>query len=63
MKRKLSYRKISSLVFLLTDIAIIIWVNSGFEGSQLITWLLFEAIVMFVPINVMIIGGKKRKVK
>lgn len=61
MKRKLSYRKISSLVFLILDIAIIVWVNSGFKGSQLITWLLFEIIVMFVPINVMIIGYKKRR--
>lgn len=59
MKKKVNYYKIISLVFLIIDIAIVIWVNTGFKKAELITWLLFEAIVMMIPVNVMLILRRK----
>ena len=61
MKEKINLHKIRCLIALIVDIAIVIWVDTGFNKSELLTWLAFEAITMMIPINVMLIFLKEEK--
>lgn len=64
MKKKINYYKIVALIFLLLEIAIVIWVDKGFNKEDLWVWRAYVACVMFIPINVMFICAKQtRKVK
>lgn len=60
MKKKVNYYKVISLVFLIVDIAIVTWINTGFKKAELITWLSFELIVIMIPINAMFILRRKK---
>ena len=52
--------KIRCLIGLLVDIAVVIWVDTGFKKAELFTWIIFEVIVMMIPINIMLILKRKK---
>jgi len=61
MKRRVNLYKIRSLVSLIIDIIVVVWVNTGVKKAELFTWILFEIFVMMIPINIMFICRKKVK--
>jgi len=61
MKRRVNLYKIRSLVSLIIDIIVVVWVNTGVKKAKLFTWILFEIFVMMIPINIMFICRKKVK--
>ena len=64
MKKKVNYYKIVALILLLLEIAIVIWVDRGFDKENIWVWRAYVFCVMCIPINVMYICAKQtRKVK
>lgn len=60
MKKKINYYKIGALILMLVEIGIALFIDRDMVKQDLNAWRLYIACIMFIPINVMIIGTKRR---
>lgn len=59
MKKKVNYYKIGALVLMMVEIWIAFFIDKDLVKSNINVWRLYCACIMFIPINVMIIGAKR----
>lgn len=59
MKKKVNYYKIGALVLMMVEIWIAFFIDKDLVKSDINAWRLYCACIMFIPINVMIIGAKR----
>lgn len=63
MKKRLNWFKVVALVLLVAEIAIAFKVDKAVAKENIMAWRLYVAMIMFIPINVMIICTKRKVVK
>ena len=62
--KKVNYYKIGALILMMVELGIAIFIDKQAVKTDLNTWRLYVACIMFIPVNVMFIGAKQtRKVK
>lgn len=60
MKKKINYYKIVALILLLAEIWILIFINKDAVKEDLNLWRLYIACIMFIPVNIIFIGIKRK---
>jgi len=59
MKKKVNYYKIGALILMMVEIGIALFIDRDLVKSDITTWRLYCACILFIPVNVMFIGAKR----
>lgn len=60
MKKKVNYFKIIALILMLVEIWILIFIDRDAVKEDLNLWRLYIACIMFIPVNIIFIGIKRK---
>ena len=58
--KRINWVKVACLILMIIEVIIAIFIDKDLVKTNMNTWRLYVACIMFIPINVMIIGTKRR---
>lgn len=59
-KKRVNWLKVSALILMIVEIGIAMWVDKDMVRNNITAWRLYCCMLMCIPINVIIIGAKRK---